>query len=203
MTRTVEVTIYQFDELTESGKSAALDWARGVQQSGDWWDAVYYDANAIAALMGIEIDRNESGACVEPAIYFDRLFCQGQGAGFDGHYAYKRGAARAVREYAPQDARLHRIADALQAAQRPAFYGLEARVRCVSRGFTSVDAEISDPRDIATGDALDSLTGALRDFADWIADRLADESLAMSEDAAIAEMIRANDWEFTADGAPA
>lgn len=78
----------------------------------DWHDAVFDDAKAIAALMGMDID----------SVYYSGFWSQGDGACFEGSLGYRKGCAAAVRAYAPLDTELHAIADAWTAAQRPLFY---------------------------------------------------------------------------------
>jgi hypothetical protein len=58
-----------------------------------------------------------------------RLFEPGDGASFDTFYSHEKDAPRRIREYAPQDTKLHRIADVLYAIQRRNFYQLTAETR--------------------------------------------------------------------------
>ena len=59
------------------------------------------------------------GAIFEaPCIWFSGFWSQGDGASWEGDYAYRKSATADLRAYAPQDRTLHRIADALRAVQR-------------------------------------------------------------------------------------
>ena len=53
--RTVEQKVYKFDELSDSAKEAAREWWRQCELNEEWWDAVYEDAETIAAMIGIDL----------------------------------------------------------------------------------------------------------------------------------------------------
>ena len=69
------------------------------------------------------------GTRQKPCIWFSGFWSQGDGACFEGRYAYAPRASLRIRDYAPRDTELHRIADALQALQRLNFYQLTASFR--------------------------------------------------------------------------
>jgi len=137
-----------------------------------WHEFVFDDAKAIAKIIGIEIDD----------IRYSGFWSQGDGASFTGYYGYAKGAAAAIREYAPRDTELHAIADKLAHVQRKHFYALQAAIaqfgRYVHEMSMSVDVDRGDGKEFATGDyvsgryqpsdAEDSITEAMRDFARWI-----------------------------------
>lgn len=128
-----------------------------------WWSATYDDAKAAAATMGIDI----------ADIAFSGFWSQGDGASFTGSYAYQKGAAAAIREYAPKDTELHRIADELQRVQRVNFYRLRAdisksRHRYQHEYTMAVEVDRTDGVDADLHDAHDTVTEAMRDLARWI-----------------------------------
>ena len=98
---------------------------------------------------------------------------------------------------------MHRIADALQAAQRRNFYGLEASTTHTGRyqhsGSMRVDVNGRDYRDV-TEDDEDTLRQALRDFADWLYGRLEDAYEYTMSDENVDESIRLNEYEFDESG---
>lgn len=205
--RTIETTVYKFDELTNTAKEKARYWYRS-SDSNDW-EHVYSDADECAAILGIDIDRRSyrtmgGGTGSEPTIYFSGFSSQGDGACFVGHYTYKKGAAKSIRSHAPQDAELHRIADTLQKIQSRHFYKLSAsmahRGHYWHSGCMSVDvSHLEDTyRDI--GDAEEDIRQLMRDFADWIYKQLEREHDYRNSDEVIDEDIRANEYEFTEDG---
>jgi hypothetical protein len=111
-----------------------------------------------------------------------------------------------VKDYAPQDQTLHRIADELQSLQRTSFYRLRAMI--TNRGhyshaysayidvFTSTDENASSARG-----ADDQLRQLLRDFMNWIYRRLEEEYDYQTSEKALTESIEANDYEFDQNGA--
>lgn len=208
--RVVETNVFQYDELDDRAKERAREWySRHVFEDSCDWEFVYEDAVRVAEILGIEIStspvRLMSGKSRQKTdIYFTGFWSQGDGACFKGTYRYAKGATKKIREYAPQDKELHRIADELQAVQRKHFYHLIASMNhrghyCHS-GCMSVDVEHNEDRYRDIGDAEDDIRQLMRDFADWIYERLSDEYDYQTSDEAVEEAIRANEYEFDENG---
>lgn len=189
-TITTETKVYAWSELSESAKDYAREQYREHNLEYQWWDSTYDDAKTIGALFGLRIDN----------IYFSGFWSQGDGACFEGGYQYKRGALKAVMEYAPKDTELHGIVARLQEIQRRAFYGLYAS--CKQSGHYShsgcmrVNVD-NDSRDISEEEE-DNITDELRLFADWIYSRLEAEYEYLQSDECIDEYLA--DFEFTSEG---
>jgi hypothetical protein len=200
MPRTIEVQLYKFDELSDIAKDKARDWWRNASIEDEWWEFVYADAVQCVDILGIDIV-NQRGKTNTPDIQFSGFSSQGDGACFNGSYSYKPGAPKAIRQHAPQDKELHRIADELQKLQRPAFYRLRGEIStaghyCHSGTMSfSLDREIDFPMD--KEQAVQQL---MRDFADWIYKQLETEYDYRNADEQVDEDITANEYEFTADG---
>lgn len=211
--RTVETEVYKFDELSDRAKEKARDWYRQTALDYDWYDSVYEDAATCGNILGIDLNQKPvklmgGGTRCDPAIYFSGFSSQGDGACFEGTYSYAKGAAKKIREHAPQDTELHRIADELQALQRRYFYSLEATMK--HRGHYShshcMEFTVTAERDNLpplTGDAEDALPELMRDFADWIYSQLEKEYEWLMSDEQVDESIRANEYEFEEDGSRA
>ena len=208
--RVVETNVFQYDELDDRAKERAREWySRHVFEDSCDWEFVYDDAAQVADILGIEIESRyvplmNGKSHKEPAIYFSGFWSQGDGACFEGTYRYAKGATKKIREYAPQDKELHRIADELQAVQRKHFYHLIASMNhtghyCHS-GCMSVEVEHNEDRYRDIGDAEEEITQLMRDFADWIYDRLESEYDYRTSDEAVEEAIRANEYEFDENG---
>jgi len=195
MSRQVTKTIYTFDELSDEAKERAInDWnAEGLDYQ--WWDFVYNDAKEIGKLMGIQIEN----------IYFSGFWSQGDGACFEGYYAHEKGSVKAVKGYAPQDRELHRIARDLSKVQRPYFYGLEASVRHQGRyshEFCTV-INVEDRRDYPADDisaGQEGIAEVLRDLMRWIYRTLEKEYEYQTSEENVSELLRINEYEFTAAG---
>jgi hypothetical protein len=194
--KTKTVNLYAFDELSDKAKARARQWWREGGFDYEWWDSTEDDARQIAALMGLEIDE----------LMFRGFWSQGDGASFTGRYSYAKGSVKAVKDYAPQDTRLHKIAESLQAIQRKNLYGLSANV---TRGHNSnfyrhentmyIQVE-TRAGDWANDEAQEAVSEALKDFARWYYRQLEKEYDYLNSDEAVDESIRANEYTFTETG---
>lgn len=199
MSRTIEKTVCKFEALDDQAKERARDWYRNGALDYDWWDAIYSDAVTIGSLLGITIDQNRN----RTEIYFDGFYCQGQGSSFNGTYRYQPKAPKRVKDYAPLDEELYRIATALQAVQRRYFYRLAADIESHRTAdiLVSVYDSENSYRDI--GDAEGEVTALIRDFNHWIFTQLTREYEWLTSDEVVDEGIIANEYEFYEDGSVA
>lgn len=201
--------VYTYNELDDDAKEKAREWyAHLVFDDSCDWGFVYEDAERMGAMMGIEIDRrswtNTSGyKGSEPCIYFSGFSSQGDGACFEGSYRYKKGAVAAIKAEC-NDKELIRIATELQAIQRKNFYRLYATCKHTGAYYhscsMSVDVEDSENQYRDLGDAEGEVRQLMRDFADWIYERLNDEYDYQTSDEAVEESILANEYEFYQSG---
>lgn len=59
MTRKIEVTLYQFDELNDEAKEKARDWFSQFALDHEWWKNTYDDAENIGLeITSFDLDRN-------------------------------------------------------------------------------------------------------------------------------------------------
>ena len=197
--RTIEITAYQFAELSDKAKQKALETFRDINTDDDFWfEHTLEDFDSICECLGIDISKGRGRT--GKAIYFSGFSSQGDGACFEGSYAYKKGATKAIRAYAGLDKELHRIADDLQALQKANFYQLTAGIENRHRGYSiSVDVNRYDDKAIseATEDAVKEL---MNDLCSWLYKSLESEYDYMTSDAAIIETIEANEYEFDENG---
>lgn len=210
MPEIIETTIYQFHELSEPAKERARSWYRETALDPDWYEVVYADFEIVCEILGLALKTGAvrlvaGGTRQTPCLYFQGFGSQGDGACFEGVYAYARKAPAKIRRHAPQDAGLHRIADILQAVQRRNFYRLRAEIRHRGRYYHEQSMVISVERDSPTGqemtaDAEDIVTEALRDLARWFYRQLEREYAFQTSDEAVDEAITANAYTFTESG---
>lgn len=209
MARILETTVYKFDELSDQAKERARAWFRDGQLDYDWYESVFTDADEIAGMLGIEIDRkprNNPKATAEPAILFSGFYSQGDGACFEGRYSFSADAGKRLREHAPKDETLHAIADSLDAVQADNDGALEATVKHRGRYYHAMSTEIdvdmpgeADSREMTTN-AEEIIKEALRDFMRWIYRALEKECEWLQADEQVDESIGANEYEFTEEG---
>jgi len=207
--RTIETKVYKFDDLMEEGKENARDWWRGCEnQDSSFSEFVYEDAATIAGLFGLDINTRRvtlmgGGHRYDPAIYYSGFSSQGDGACFEGRYEYKKGALKAVKEYAPQDIELHSIALALQQAQAKNFYRVVCRTAHSGHYYHSGCMRVAcENREDSYYEVAgeDDFRQALREFADWIYSRLEAEYDWIMADEQVDENIRVGEYEFTEGG---
>lgn len=216
--RILETPLYHFDQLSDKAKQVALDKYRESQVDHDWWDAVYEDAETMAGYLGITIDTRKQGHR-QVAIYFSGFSSQGDGACFEGSYAYRKNGLRELKSAAPAgykdketgkwvvqegNTELHRICKGLQDVQRKYFYKLEAVVKQRGHyqhsGCTSIEVTHADSMYRDIGDAEDDIAQLLRDFMDWIYSQLEKEYDYLTSDEAVKESIESNELEFDEQG---
>lgn len=201
--------VYTYDELDDRAKEKAREWfAELVFSYSCDWEFVYEDADRMATLLGIEIDRRSyntvgGGVGHKPSIWFSGFSSQGDGACFEGSYRYKKGAVKAIKAEC-NDEELIRIATELQAVQRRNFYHL--RATCTHNGRHShsgcMDVDVVDYeneyRDLNGDDEV--VEQLLRDFADWIYGQLERAYDYQTSDEVVEENILANEYEFYQSG---
>ena len=207
-TETTTRTLYKFSELSPEAQQHALEEQSRAEAENFDYEYIFDDAATIADLFGLDIrqtreTRMNGEHYYAPTIYYSGFSSQGDGACFEGTYSYKAGALKAVKDYAGQDERLHRIVKALQEIQRKNFYQLTARTthsgHYYHSGCMSVDVERQDEKEM-TDDAEEMVEECLRDFADWIYKQLENEYDYRTGEEACREAIEANDYEFTEKG---
>ena len=210
MSKVIVTTVYQLDELSDAAREKARAWYREGSFDYDWFDAVYEYFQHICDILGVRLKTRAvrlygGHTRQEPCIWFRGFWSQGDGACFEAYYAWQPQASRQIRDYAPQDAGLHRIADALQAIQRRNFWQLHAEIRHRGNYYHEYCMVIAVGRDCATGqamtvDAETSVSEALRELARWLYRRLEDEYACLTSDDAVDEAIAANEYTFTESG---
>lgn len=210
MPEIVETIVYRLNELSEAAKEKARAWYREGAFDHDWFEFVYEDFERVSEILGLRLKTRSvrlhgGGTRQKPCIWFRGFWSQGDGACFETFYSYRKTARRRIREYAPQDAELHRIADAFQAIQRRNFYQLSAEARHRGHYCHEYCMAISVERDSPTyqdmtADAEEAVIEALRDLARWLYRQLEREYERQTSDEAVDEAIIANEYTFTETG---
>jgi hypothetical protein len=210
MPKITKTTVYEFHELSDEAKDKARAWFREGAGDHDWHEFIYDDFEEVCRILGVTLKTYPvrlmgGGTRHKPRVYFTGFSSQGDGACFEASYGYENGAARRIRDYAPRDPALHRIADLLQDAQRRNFYQLRADTTHYGRycdahsmGIT-VERDSIHCQDITAG-AADAVIEALRELADWLHRRLEREWKYIMSDACADEGIAANAYTFTESG---
>jgi hypothetical protein len=197
------ITVYTYDELSFKAKEVARDEHRDVNvDHPHWFDSTEDTIKELGKLAGISID----------GVLFTGFSSQGDGACFEGTYAFKPDALEAVTKEMPQEKQLHAAVADIVAAQARASNRLSATVVHRGRYYhdgsadIEVDADVTDvdPSDTSIDDTDDTaateLKEALRAFMRWSYRLLEREHQWLTSDEAVVETIEANEYRFTADG---
>lgn len=202
MARTATKEVFAFDELDESAKESAREWYRRDALDYEWWDCTIDDFCQILARLGYSVDAKE--------VYFSGFCSQGDGASFTGSYGYVKGAAKAVKGYAPKDTELHALADRLQAMQRRNFYkvtgSIGRRSRYCHEMTMQCDVDRADGAEWSQegyNAAQEEFEDVSRDLARWLYRTLEKEHEWLLADEQVDETILANGYEFDEYGAVA
>ena len=210
MPQVIETTVYTIDELSGAAREAARAWYRDTGLDYKWYDYVYEDFGTICEILGVTLRtspvRLHGGRTRDqPHVFFTGFCRQGDGASFEGGYSHAPGTSRAIRTHAPDDDRLHRIADALQAVQKRNFHQLHATIRQGGHYYheytMAIEIERDSPtRQPPTDDAAQTVAEAMRELARWLWRQLRAEYEDVTSDDAIDDILAANQFTFTAAG---
>lgn len=206
-TETVERTLYTFGELSDKAKQRAIEDRRQVEAENFDHDYIYEDFQTIAGILGIELGMRERRRAIgvilhdSPKIWYHGFSSQDDGACFEGRYTYAREAHRAIREHAPQDEELHRIADELYRIQQAYSCSLTATITHTGHYYhsRSVDIDVDGDRNLPD-ETCKTVSEALRDLMDWLYKQLQTDYDYRTSDEAITEWLTDSDDEYTADG---
>ncbi|MCY4030133.1 MAG: antitoxin of toxin-antitoxin stability system [Acidobacteria bacterium] len=210
MPRIIKTTVYGIDELSDEAKEAARCWYRQAGLHDEWYDFVYEDFGTICRILGVTLATTPvrlygGGTRDKPRIFHSGFSSQGDGASFSAAWSHACGSRKAIREHAPKDEELHRIADVLQETAKRNFYQLNATVRQRGRYCHEYSMAIEVERDSPTWQpptdgAEDAVIEALRDLARWLYRQLEREYDHQTSDETVDEALAANAFSFTAEG---
>lgn len=174
----------------------------------DWWDSVYEDFRQICEIIGVELNKGEPS--------FSGFSSQGDGASFTGQYRaalwhgysdrpptlYYETAPAKIREYAPKDEELHRIADELCMLSR-VYFPIHITIKRFGRSSyvheQTMDCYVEpmndDPDDWAEevhAHVQEQGTLLMRDLARWLYRTLDKEYDYLTSDEAVWRTIEVN-----------
>jgi len=194
--KTLTFNAYTFSELSDAAKEFARDWFR--QSSGFDADYVTNDAKQIGAMLGLS----------EMQIFWTGCSSQGDGACFSARWQSSAVKIGGVKDYAPQDKELHRIAaefERISGAFQFSSFTVQHRGHYYHENCTEFAMSITDSQDneIETPAAIQAekdLIVAAKDFMRWIYRTLEKEYTWQNEDEQVDENISCNDYLFTETG---
>ena len=199
------VNVFPVDELAPAVLAKVIERLRVDSVDDQWWDGVYEDADSVATILGITIDRSRSGRF--PAIGFSGFSSQGDGACFTGRYQFSADATKQIRSYAPIDSMLHAIADELAAIRKKHTTPIEVSIGrnasrfCHERSVhVNVSLDGDDDEQPVPRELDDGVTEQMRRFMRWIYRQLAKDYEYQTSDDRVRESALDNELLFTANG---
>ncbi len=192
----IETKGYDFTELNKEAKQKAIEWYRENNIDDSWEWGTIEECKEVGDFIGIDIER----------LLFTGFSSQGDGACFEGSYSYKPGSLKTIKEYAPLDKELQKIARHLQLIQSTNFYQLTGVIKHSGRYYhdkcTDIFIERSDGKEISGFIQTEyALIGALREFMQWTYKQLNNEWDHLTSDESATEFLTDNDhYLFTDKG---
>ncbi len=194
--KTKSYNVYSFAELSGAARERAIEAHR--QFIAEQWDGetTIEDAKQMLAFAGFDVGR----------VFYSGFSSQGDGACFEGSWRASDVAAPAMKDNAPLDTELHRIADGMAelAAKFPhAHFNVTHRGHYSHKYCTEFAVSVvNEDGDEMPGadEAEKALIELARDAMEWIYRQLEKEYDYQTAEAQVIESIEANDYEFTADG---
>lgn len=209
MPRTVTKEVFQYDELTPKAQEKARDWFRDLlDRTGDnsFAEPVLEEVERVAAMLGITFKRTRG----DDPVSWSGFYSQGDGASFEGTYkAPEKSAFEAIKAEFPTELKLQAVAAELDAFQQRHGGRLVAEISRPGRSNYvhqyTVDIDVYVTDDDGEESNVDATTekaiaDELRNFMTWIWDELRQAYEGDREDESVADNIRANEYEFEADG---
>jgi hypothetical protein len=226
--KTIETTVYQFDELSDKAKEKAREWYREAS-AGDnsSSEGVIEDAETCAELIGITFRKRDvtlygGGKRQESCVFWSGFSSQGDGACFEGEWSAASvkpgGIAKHVGD-SDSCKELKRIASEFEriAAEFPqASFSVVHRGHYSHKYCTEFDCDPGcyeehcaalpetqgpcEAWELRFEQAEKDLIEAARDFMEWIYGQLEAAYEYEQSDENVDETICANEYDFTADG---
>lgn len=206
MARTVETTVYHFDELSDRAKDKARDWYRNQSSDPDIFESCLEDIKIAFGALGVAptlrtVKLHGSGTRQDLTIYYS-IGNRDEYVAFAGSYGYAKHARKAILDHFGGDDgdTLAAIADGLKDVQRRYFYRLSSHisdhrgVMRVSTEYDGMDYRQVTPEDCATVSEL------ITDIEHWALKLMTREYEYQNSNEAVDENIIANEYEFTEDG---
>jgi len=207
--KTIEVTLYEFKELSPEVQKKVISRESNINTDYDWWDATYDDFATFCETIGIEVDLKNT--------HFTLSYSQGDGAGFSASIdlpklltaietqSWKDGYPKEDLKFYPVTTNMKRVCKLISAGKIDGKAWIEESNRGTSSTLYS-DYVIMSDKDTQTrvDDALNELIEFLEDVTKkinyWFFRNLRNECDYLSSEEAIIETIEANEYTFEANG---
>ena len=174
--KTIQTTVYEYDELSPEAQAKAREWYRDIPEVVDL-EFVVDEIHTTLTTLGFDVVRD--------AIHYSISYSQGDYAGFSGTYQHPEKPVQLDTE----DLDLSAIVEGLAKIASETSEPLYGRIRLSNYGNMLVD-----------DDNHDLLADYVLRLGHWMYDRLSAEVDYQLSDEVVVEMLRANEYTFTAGG---
>jgi hypothetical protein len=213
MPQTIEVQAFSFDELSDEAKERARSWYREHIDNNDF-EPVIDDFIEIAEIIGVDFRTHQvqligGKTRSEPNIYWSCSCSQGDGACFEGDWAYDPTAVQRIRDYC-NDEKLFEIVDELTRINNARLLlnkpSLSATIRHSGNYYHehSTDIVVGDSSDeddaVISDEEQNAVEEAMRNLMRWLYSSLREQQDYLYSDEAVDENIEANEYMFDEDG---
>jgi len=198
--------------MAQKYSAAFIEAHRDFNVDHRWWESIYEDFYRICTILGIELNKNEPN--------FSGFWSQGDGASWAGRYrsralslntrsgyapTYDLAPAQ-IREHAPQDEELHRIADELcllariygptyAVVGRSSSHYVHSNTMCINEWEYDDDRDSDDVDGVILDHIEEALLATFTALAEWLYTSLDAEYEYLISDEAVIETLEANDIE--------
>ena len=214
--RIKHTNIYTYAELSDDAKAKARDWYREASAGDDFFaESVTEDFKEAAKACGLELSGRNPNNRGDKGIYWSGFSSQGDGASFTASWSAARVDVAAILKDRPATYTDRngvqqtcegnaKLAPILEGFAELADLDREAYGSTVAgRGHYQTDTDYNSEH-VTHSDVADERAATLKelcsDLAHWFYRTLEREYEYQNSDAAVAEAITCNEYEFTADG---
>lgn len=174
--KTIQTTVYEYDELSPEAQAKAREWYRDIPEVVDL-EFVVDEIHTTLTTLGFDVVRD--------AIHYSISYSQGDYAGFSGTYQHPEKPVQLDTE----DLDLSAIVEGLARIASDTPEPLYGRIRLSNYGNMLVDCATHH-----------QLTGYVLRLGRWMYRQLRAEVQFQLSDEVVAEMLRVNEYTFTAGG---
>ena len=189
--KTKIIQLPTFEQLTPDQQERVIQNYYDINIDHDWWSDEDYDN--LAEILGIENFK----------LYFSGFHSQGDGACFEGDFGYNPKCAQKMKEYAPMDKELQRIAQNWQDLQKDNFYQIYGSVKHSGHYYhkycTSFDIMNKKTGDNVNAETENATMKIMRDFMSWLYKNLNDQYDYLTSEEAIKETLICNEYTFNSE----
>ena len=190
--KTVEVNVYQFDELSDEAKEKAREWYRNGSFNYEWWDFLYDDFKERAKEVGFDVTN----------IYFRGFWSQGDGAMFEYDYMRDKLRLEFINQLGLSAMRKDWLINNTMTSGRGKHRGHYYHSRCCEHNiYWEVDnGDLHYWLESFESDFIDFVTDKYEDLCHELYKSLEKEYEYLNSDEVIDESLIVNEYEFDEDG---